>query len=153
MAAGGQEGGKEWRGGCAQGRRDVVKLLVIAALLCEMFALRVADADAQITLKRGYANTHTHTHTQKNTHPTPTLCRYSQRCRCRYTDTNRGQPGDPRKVSKCRSKGKLNIAHLIWQPFYFHVSSIPQGTFSGEGVRGGIHVNTTLKCRAKGRNI
>lgn len=66
MAAGGQEGGKEWRGGCAQGRRDVVKLLVIAALLCEMFALRVADADAQITLKRGYANTHTskHTHTQ-----------------------------------------------------------------------------------------
>lgn len=152
MAAGRQgEGGGSACRGCAQGRRDVVKLLVIAALLCEMFALRVADADAQITLKRGYANTHTHT--QKNTHPTPTLCRYSQQCRCRYTDTTRGQPGDPRKVSKCRSKGKLNIAHLIWQPFYFHVSSIPQGTFSGEVVRGGIHVNTTLKCRAKGRNI
>lgn len=129
MAAGGQWQEEGWGGsacrGCAQGRRDVVKLLVIAALLCEMFALRVADADAQITLKRGYANTHTH--------PTPTLCRYSQQCRCRYTDTNRGQPADPRKVSKCRSKGKLNIAHLIWQPFYFHVSSIPQGTFSGEG--------------------
>lgn len=72
MAAGGQEDGKEWRGGSVQGRRDVVKLLVIAALLCEMFALRVADADAQITLKRGYANTHTHiqTHTP-NSNPLP----------------------------------------------------------------------------------
>lgn len=60
MAAGRRGEGSACRG-CAQGRRDVVKLLVIAALLCEMFALRVADADAQITLKRGYANTHTHT--------------------------------------------------------------------------------------------
>lgn len=65
MAAGRQgEGGGSACWGCAQGRRDVVKLLVIAALLCEMFALRVADADAQITLKRGYANTHTHTQLQ-----------------------------------------------------------------------------------------
>lgn len=70
MAAGRQgEGGGSACRGCAQGRRDVVKLLVIAALLCEMFALRVADADAQITLKRGYANTHTHI--QTHTHPTP----------------------------------------------------------------------------------
>lgn len=126
-------------GDALRGCRDVIKLLVIAALLCEMFALRVADADAQITLKRGYANTHTrthanrHTHIQTDTHPRlqlqslarfrfKPLYRYSQRCRCRYTDTTTGQPGDPRKVSKCRSKGKLNIAHLIWQPFYFHVS-------------------------------
>lgn len=61
----GEGGGSACRG-CAQGRRDVVKLLVIAALLCEMFALRVADADAQITLKRGYANTHT-----TNSNPLP----------------------------------------------------------------------------------
>lgn len=72
--------------GCAQGRRDVVKLLVIAALLCEMFALRVADADAQITLKRGYANTHTHT---PNSNPLPIqpamqmpLYRYQQGSTC-----------------------------------------------------------------------
>lgn len=89
--------------------------------------------------------THTHTHTTP-TLAAQTLCRYSHRCR--YTDTTRGQPGDPRKVSKCRSKGKLNIAHLIWQPFYFHVSSIPQGSFSGKRGGGSIHVNTTLKCRA-----